>query len=80
LTIHDFYDIVNISKENNKIKNIRIIALGKTNSKKCYFKSSCSGKMTRFLRRNWTIRGGVVTSVYKMVLYCFIASKLKIII
>ena len=31
--------------------------------------------MTRFLRRNWTIRGDVVTSVYKMVLCYFIASK-----
>ena len=31
--------------------------------------------MTRFLRRNWTIRGDVVTSVYKIVLCYFIASK-----
>ena len=31
--------------------------------------------MTHFLRRNWTIRGDVVTSVYKIVLCCFIASK-----
>ena len=31
--------------------------------------------MTRFLRRNWTIRGGVVTPVYKIILYYFIASK-----
>ena len=31
--------------------------------------------MTRFLRRNWTIRGGVVTPVCKIVSYYFIASK-----
>ena len=31
--------------------------------------------MIRLFRRNWTIRGGVVTPVYKIILYYFIASK-----
>ena len=43
--------------------------------KNYYFKSSCSGKMIRFLRWNWIIRGGVVTPVCKIVLFYFIASK-----
>jgi len=43
--------------------------------KNYYFKSSCSGKMIHFLCRNWIIRGDVVTPVYMVVLYYFIASK-----
>jgi len=43
--------------------------------KNYYFKSSCSGKMIRLFRRNWIIRGGVVTPVCKIVLCYFIASK-----
>ena len=31
--------------------------------------------MIRFLRGNWTSRGGVVTPVYEIVSYYFIASK-----
>ena len=43
--------------------------------KNYYFKSSCLGKMIRFLRWNWIIRGDVVTPVCKIVLFYFIASK-----
>ena len=43
--------------------------------KNYYFKSSYSGKMIRFLRWNWIIRGDVVTPVCKIVLFYFIASK-----